>query len=340
MTKETFDRKETFEEEVSAFLQEWESAEPEVEVHTSGSTGTPKRMRVEKRRMQASAQATCQFLGLERGDTALLCMSVQYIAGKMMVVRAREWGLRLTLTPPSGHPFKGLEDSRFDFVAMTPMQVYNTLQVPAEREALRRVRHLLIGGGAIDAALAQALTDFPHAVWSSYGMTETLSHIALRRLNGPMATEWYTPMPGVRVAQNADGALVIDAPSVCAEVLHTHDLAEMNAQGQFRILGRTDNIINSGGIKIQIEEVESRLRPHLSVPYQITSVPDAKFGEAVILLTTAVRPEALLTVCQRHLPPYWVPKQAVHVDALPLTGTGKPDRATAKILAKAACNPK
>jgi O-succinylbenzoic acid--CoA ligase len=329
-----------FEQEVSAFLQEWQSEAPEVEVHTSGSTGVPKRMRVEKQRMRASAQATCDFLGLQRGDTALLCMSVQYIAGKMMVVRALERGLQLTLTPPSGHPFRGLEHRDFHFVAMTPMQVYNTLQVPDEAQALSRVRHLLIGGGAIDAPLAQELRPLPHAVWSSYGMTETLSHIALRRLNGPDATDWYTPLPGVSLQLGPDDTLIIQAPRVCAGILHTHDIAEMDAQGRFRILGRTDNIINSGGIKIQIEEVETLLRPHLPSEFQITSVPDAKFGEAVVLLTETADTDAIAAECRRVLPPYWVPKHVLHVDALPQTATGKPDRATAKKLARIRMNPK
>jgi O-succinylbenzoic acid--CoA ligase len=328
---------EEFEREVNQFLTEWDSSVPEVEVHTSGSTGVPKRMRVSKARMRASAQATCDYLGLRPHDTALLCMSVQYIAGKMMVVRALERDLQLTLTPPSGHPLKGLEDRTFHFVAMTPMQVYDTLQVPAEADALRRVRHLLIGGGAIDAPLAEALRTFPHAVWSSYGMTETLSHIALRRLNGTDASPWYTPLPGVRIQLADDDTLIIHAPRVCPEPLRTHDIAQLNPQGQFRILGRTDNVINSGGIKIQIEEVEAQLRPVLTSPFQITSVPHPKFGEAVTLLTTSVHPEEELAICQRHLSPYWVPKRAVHTDALPLTGTGKPDRATAKALAQAAC---
>jgi O-succinylbenzoic acid--CoA ligase len=322
-----------FTEEVALFLQEWESPEPEVEVHTSGSTGVPKAMRVAKSRMRASARATCRFLGLKRGDSALLCMSVRYIAGKMMVVRARECGLILTLTPPSSHPLKGFEERQFDFVAMTPMQVYDTLQVPAEAEALRRVRHLLIGGGAIDARLAEALREFPHAVWSSYGMTETLSHIALRRLSGPEATEWYTPLSGVDVRLADDGALCITAPQVCPTPLHTHDLATLNARGEFRILGRTDNVINSGGIKIQMEEVEARLLSVLPDAFQVTRVADAKFGEAVALLTLNPSPSAVLTLCQRHLPPYWVPKHVWSVDALPLTGTGKPDRATAQALA-------
>ena len=166
---------------MNSFLEEWNNGLPYVEVKTSGSTGVPKRMRVEKCRMMNSARVTCDFLGLKAGDNALLCMSTDYIAGKMMVVRAIERGLQLITVEPSGHPLagqKGLAPS-IDFAAMVPLQVYNSLQVPEERERLRNIRHLIIGGGAIDEGLQAALKDFPNAVWSTYGMTETLSHIAL-----------------------------------------------------------------------------------------------------------------------------------------------------------------
>ena len=195
------------------FLEEWRDESPYVSVQTSGSTGAPKQMLVEKRRMLASARRTCDFLGLQPGDTALLCMSLDYIAGKMMVVRALERHLKLICVEPSGHPMK--QKDGYTFAAMVPMQVYNSLQVAEERERLREIKHLIIGGGAVDEALAQELKDFPNGVWSTYGMTETLSHIALRRLNGDEASEWYTPFPSVEVSLSEDGCLVIDAPEVC-----------------------------------------------------------------------------------------------------------------------------
>lgn len=145
--------------------------------------------------MLNSARITCDFLGLKAGDTALLCMPLDYIAGKMVVVRSIERRLHLLSVPPSGHPLSDSSlsrlpdpDGEITFAAMVPLQVYNSLQVAGERERLRRIRHLIIGGGAVDDRLAAALHDFPHAVWSTYGMTETLSHIALRRLNGPVPT--------------------------------------------------------------------------------------------------------------------------------------------------------
>ena len=324
------------------FLAEWHNDSPTLLVHTSGSTGVPKSMLVEKRRMEASARITCDFLGLKPGDTALLCLSTDYIAGKMMVVRALTCGLQLVSVEPSGHPlascfFPLASSMPLSLAAMVPLQVYNSLQVPDERERLMQIGHLIIGGGAIDPELEQALADFPNHVWSTYGMTETLSHIALRRLNGPERSDWYTPFAGVGISLNAEGCLVIDAPAVCAEPLTTNDMAVIE-DGRFRILGRKDNVICSGGLKIHIEEVERLLRAHVREPYLITKVPDERLGEAVVLLTTAAAPVVLADLqatCRRVLPTYWVPRHLMTVAQLPFTATGKPARAEAERLAQA-----
>lgn len=336
---------------VNDFLQEWNSPSETLLVHTSGSTGKPKPMWVEKQRMLNSAHITCDFLGLRPGDSALLCMSLDYIAGKMMVVRSIERKLRLFSVKPSGHPLSDeslakMVEMDFDFVAMVPMQVYNTLQVPQERERLRRIKHLIIGGGAIDDALAEELRSLPGAVWSTYGMTETLSHIALRRLNGEEASEWYQPFDSVGVSLNSDGCLVIDAPLVCSEPLVTNDIAEIKQQETsshssdassslktssphvlFRIKGRKDNVICSGGIKIQIEEVENLLRQHLDAPFLLAKKKDEKFGEIAVLVTESGDLEGVEAICRQVLPKYWVPRQYLHFDQLPMTETGKPKRA-------------
>ena len=288
-------------------------------------------MMVEKRRMMNSARITCDFLGLKPGDTALLCMSLDYIAGKMMVVRSIERNLKLITVEPSGHPLA--EDSKYDLVAMVPMQVYNSLQVPEEKERLMQIKHLIIGGGAIDESMEEELRDFPNAIWSTYGMTETLSHIALRRLNGKEASEWYEPFPSVKVRLNEEGCLVIDAPEVCEETLVTNDIAEIEASGRrFRILGRKDNVICSGGIKIRTEEVERTLKPYLDAPYMISKRPDPKFGEIVVLLTEGDISDAR-EACERILPKYQQPKDYLRVDRIPLTETGKPARKEAEKLA-------
>ena len=322
-----------FLQDLEAFLQEWQNDEPTVWVHTSGSTGTPKPLQVEKERMRASARLTCSFLGLKEGDSALLCMPLQYIAGKMVVVRSLVAGLRLLPVAPCGHPLKDLTEIP-TFAAMIPMQVYNTLQVPEERAKLMEIKHLIIGGGAIDDALGRELKAFPNHVWSTYGMTETLSHIALRRLNGAEASDWYTPFENVRIRLSEENTLIIHAPCVCAEELTTNDIAEINDEGKFRILGRKDNTINSGGVKIQIEQVEAALKEYLDIPFQITARKDAKFGEIVVLLYNKVKEEAdIRRICEEKLPAYWVPKIYLPVEELPLTGTGKPDRATARRIA-------
>ena len=282
--------------------------------------------------MEASAHITCRFLGLHEGETALLCLPLDYIAGKMMVVRAQTCHLHLISITPDGHPMA--TDCRpVDFAAMVPLQVWNSLQDPLQASRIRAIRHLIIGGGAVDASLAAALADFPNAVWSTYGMTETLSHIALRRLNGPERSDWYSPLEGVSVSVNADGCLVINAPAVHEEPLVTNDLAEIDGN-RFRILGRKDNVICSGGIKIQIEEVEALLRPHLSMPFMITKIPDARLGQQMVLLTENADRGKTETVCRQVLPRYWQPRQIIYTEKLPLTETGKPARAAAEKLAE------
>ena len=328
------------------FLSEWNNGSDRVLVHTSGSTGKPKPMRVEKKRMLNSARITCDFLGLNPGDSALLCMSLDYIAGKMVVVRSIERHLHLISVSPSGHPLKDV-DEEITFAAMVPMQVYNTLQVPEERERLSRIRHLIIGGGAIDAALEQELQSLPGdiAIWSTYGMTETLSHIALRRINGDEASEWYQPFDSVHISQTEEGCLVIDAPQVCAETLVTNDIVEIEPyiynkveKLRFRIKGRKDNVICSGGIKIQIEEVETLLKPHLEKPFMLAKKKDGKFGEIAVLLTEDEDIKKVEATVRRLLSDesekssdhkkykYWIPKEFRYVEHLPLTETGKPKR--------------
>ena len=270
-------------DDLQAFLAGWHSASPFWEVQTSGSTGTPKRLTVRKEQMVNSARLTCEYLGLREGDKALLCMPLRYIAGQMMVVRSLVAGLELVVREPSGHPMADV-DGPVRFAAMVPMQVYNTLQVEQERERLCQTDILIIGGGAIDRELELQIQALPIRAYSTYGMTETLSHIALRRLNGPDASPYYTPFPSVALSLSDEGTLVIEAPLVADGKLVTNDVAELLPDGRFRILGRKDNIINSGGIKIQAEEVEEALRPLIGTGFAITSVADAKFGEAVVLL--------------------------------------------------------
>lgn len=329
---------ESFEASLADFLAEWFNPLPVLKVQTSGSTGTPKELWVEKERMRNSARLTVAFLGLQAGDSALICMPLKYIGGKMVIVRALIAGLNLIPVTPSGHPMATLETAPV-FAAMTPMQVFNSIQIATEKERLEQIQHLIIGGGAIDNELAQVLKKFPKAVWSTYGMTETLSHIALRRLSGPEASEWYTPFSQVSLSLSAEDTLIIQAPTVNPETLVTNDLVTFNSEGQFRIIGRKDNVINTGGVKVQIEQVETLLKPRLTFDIQITGVPDPKFGERIVLLAETGenlndRQRNLLEEAFNSLPPYWRPKETIPVPSLPKTGSGKPDRATARRIAR------
>ena len=318
---------------LSEFLDEWNNAQECVLVHTSGSTGKPKPMMVEKKRMLASARITCDFLGLKEGDSALLCMPLDYIAGKMVVVRSIERHLKLIDVKPSGHPLRDI-DVIPTFAAMVPMQVFNSMQDANELQILKAIKHLIIGGGAIDADMARELRSFPNSVWSTYGMTETLSHIALRRLSGNEADDYYTPFDSVNISIADDGCLVIDAPEVCAHVLKTNDIVELHDDGRrFRIIGRKDNVIDSGGIKLHIEDIEAKLKPHMPCPFIITKKPDSKFGEIVVMLVCSDDITSIRDICSKQLTLYECPKGIYTVSEIPTTGTGKPSRVEAERIA-------
>ncbi len=320
-------------DDVELFRSEWSDENTQrMLVHTSGSTGEPKPFWAEKVKMANSARLTCDFLGLHSGDTALLCMPMKYIAGKMVVVRSIIRNMRLVCIEPCGHPFAAV-DEHINFAALTPMQVFNTLQVPSERQKLSETDNVIIGGGAVNAEMSEILRTFPNNIYSTYGMTETLSHIAMRRISGSEASEWYTPLPQVNVSLSQQGTLCIDAPLVANEQLITNDIAELNSARQFRIIGRTDNTINTGGIKVQIEEVERLLRPHFTEQFAITSAPDEKFGEIIVMVTPRLDDAMTMQKCAEVLPHIWIPKKIKHSE-IPLTGTGKPDRAALKRIAQ------
>lgn len=313
------------------FLAEWFDDTPSMLIHTSGSTGVPKLIELEKDRMIQSACLTCSHLGLRPGDSVLLCMPLQFIGAKMIVVRALVASLDLHCVEPSTHPLRDF-DTALVFAAMTPQQAWGCLERPEEEARLRKVRHLLLGGMAVSVELQTRLADFPHAVWSSYGMTETLSHIALCKINGEDAADCFTPFIGVELSISDIGTLVIHAPVLCKDTLITTDIAEILPDGCFRILGRADTMINSGGVKIQIEAVEEALAQYFSQPFQITALPDANLGKQLVLL---VEDECLAwdSKCS-HLPKYWKPRQILIVPKLPFTDSGKPDRCQARKLAE------
>jgi O-succinylbenzoic acid--CoA ligase len=239
---------------------------------------------------------------------------------------------------PSNRPLEDLVRERpdietIDLAAMVPSQVYCSIGHPL----LPRIRHLIVGGGAIPQALEERLRPLPTAVWSSYGMTETLSHIALRRVSGSEASPWFTPMPGVTLSVDENQCLVIDAPHLCPERLVTRDVVEIEQGSQrFKVLGRIDNVINTGGIKLHIEQVERQLAGHIARPFLITKRPDAQFGEMVVMLLQGSDEDipAARAASEEFLDKYARPKRIIVVPELPMTPNAKPDRRQAETLAQ------
>ncbi len=330
--------------ELADFLDEWDSPSPTMGLQTSGSTGEPTLMQARKGAMRASARMSCQAFGLREGDTALLCLPLRYIAGKMMVLRALEARLQLAVVEPCADPLAALEQEEpgsapIDFAPLVPMQAARCLAAPGGRARLARVRTLLLGGSFIPPGLEEELQNFPTCrAYASYGMTETLSHIALRRLNGAERSSAYTPLPGVEVSLTAEGSLCITARHLGISHLETNDLAEIirHAGGTtaFRILGRRDAVINSGGVKIQAEELERHLHDATGLELIAVPFPHAELGTCVALLWegTAADAPRLQAACAP-LPRYHRPRLLHRVDTLPRTATGKPARAACRELA-------
>lgn len=271
--------------DLGIFILDWHSTENQIVVHTSGSTGIPKPIRHSKQSMVASAMATGEFLGLKEGNTALLCLSAKTIAGMMMVVRAMVLKLNLIIVPPDGHPLRDLPGNIIpDFTAMVPAQVYNSINEAADLKVLKQIPKLIIGGGEINPALEEQLIALPNAIYATYGMTETITHVALRNVNGANRSDFFRALPGVKLETDERGCLVITAPRIRTEPIVTNDLVELQSNNTFRWLGRYDNIINRGGQKIIPEEVERKISSFITTRFFIHPYPDEKLGEVPVLI--------------------------------------------------------
>ena len=323
---------------VADFIAKFQDLDAHIEVQTSGSTGTPKRMLVEKSRMLASARRTNDVLGLKPQDVALVCLPVDYIAGKMMVVRALERNMRMEVVTPSSNPLKDFDESRLGaqtLLAITPHQLAEILADEHALQVIKRVSHIIIGGGALPERVEQMAKSLPGSVYATYGMTETLSHIALRRINGAHPETHFSPLEGVTLSQDAEGCLIISDSLTTDAPLVTNDLAELLPDGRFRILGRRDNVVCSGGVKLQIEELESKLSEVISAPFQLTYVSDERLGQALTMLYTGdLTKEELLQLCTTRVGRYEVPKHFLRASELPTTETGKPARSMAHQMAE------
>lgn len=299
------------EKAIGDFLLDWFDDNPYINLQTSGTTGAPKIIRKSKQALVNSALATGDFFELKPGDSALCCLSVQFIAGKMMLVRSLILGLAVDFVSPNSYPLAAI-GKEYDFVAMVPLQVQNSL------DELYKVKKLIIGGAKMNDSLAKKLINIKTQVYETYGMTETITHIAAKKI-GEQA---FSILPNVSISQNENDCLVIDAPQVSEERLFTNDLVQIINDNQFVLLGRIDNVVNSGGVKLIPEKIEEKLADAIAARFFVGGIPDADLGEKLVLLVEGEKQEldqSIFAVLDK----YEKPKAVFFVPEFDTTESGK-----------------
>lgn len=314
--------------EVFNFLNEWFNENEFLIVKTSGSTGKPKEIKLEKEQMMNSAKATGTFFNLFEDTTALLCMSAEYIAGKMMIIRSLVLGWDLTIVKPSSSPLKNIETT-FDFCAMIPLQVQSSLR------DLKKVKKLIIGGGAISSELNSQLQDINTECFATYGMTETITHIAVKKLNNvenvivsKTKQPFYKVLPNIKISTDKRNCLVISAFNVSDKEIITNDVVKLISNDEFEWLGRYDNIINSGGVKLIPEQIEAKLSQIIQKRFFVIGKPDESLGEKLVLIVESVKNDEILNDVKKlkSLSKYETPKEIMFIKDFIETETKKIDR--------------
>lgn len=314
---------------IAKFIVKWFNDKSYVKVKTSGSTGTPKTIKLLKAQMVQSAFATGVYFKMGADNTALLCLSAKYIAGKMMLVRALTMGWDLHVVAPEKDAITQY-DNEYDFAAMVPYQVYHTLN------ELDKIKRLIIGGGIIAPDLEAKLQSKCTEVFATYGMTETITHVAVRRVNGAGKTNVYSALPNVNFSQDTRDCLVVHAPNLANSEIITNDIVTLHSPTSFEWLGRYDNVINSGGVKMFPEKIEQQLRDVIKVPFIISSLKDDALGEQLILVLELEDPKlaANYRLVISKLEAYQRPKKIYTLSKFPITETGKIKRTDIKRLVK------
>ncbi len=316
---------EPYQKVIGDFLLDWLDNRETIAVNTSGSTGKPKKIALYKQHMVNSAIATGDFFGITVGNSALSCLPADYIAGKMMLVRAMILGLEIDLVKPSSTPVEKIS-KEYDFVAMTPMQVQNSLPV------LDCIKTLIVGGAPMSGALEARLSKTGCKVYETYGMTETVTHIAARKVSHPQSgrERCFTLVPGVEITVDDRGCLVINAPGVSDVAITTNDLVELVSEKEFRWLGRYDNLVNSGGVKLVPERIEEKIREVISGRFYVGGIPDDKLGEKLVLFIEEKTNPGLTTeeirakiTGLKSLDKYERPKEVRLIKNFKETGSGK-----------------
>lgn len=317
-----------WEKEWLEFLAEWYDKGDSIVVNTSGSTGVPKTISLKKKFVADSAKRTIKYFDLKRKDAVLHCLPSRFIAGKLMIVRALIGNLDLYLADPATD-FDFLKHKHFKFAAMVPNQVQKVLDLGFNTVG-KNPEILLVGGSAVPQSIEEPLKLFKTACYSSYSMTETATHIALRSINGKQADGYYHCLDNIHVELSDEKCLQIFMPGLDEMYLQTTDLAELKDEKAFKILGRSDHVIVSGGLKFLPEHLERKLEKHIAVPFVISSEPHDVLGQQLVLIVEAVEsPQMLaqlLLVCRERLDKYEIPKKILFVEKIPLTPNGKIDR--------------
>ena len=291
------------------------------EIQSSGTTGVPQIQRFTKEQLAHSALASIQALQLTADTHALLCLPLNSVGGLMLLARSIVGSFALTIEKPSSRPLQH-HLSAFDFVAMVPTQLQQSLE--HDLTQLKRCGQILVGGGALSAAHVAACQDAGLLVWQSYGMTETLSHVALRQVS-PIEEPAFKALPGIQFSCKND-CLTIHYPQLQKEPIVTKDIVELHDPTHFTWLGRTDNAINSGGIKIIPEILEGQLEKYLDCAFFITAVPDQKWGQVVAIVIEAAQQPTLPDFRTLPLKPAEIPKKYALVNSFLRTNTQKIQR--------------
>ncbi len=300
-----------FQKALGDFLIDWFDDKTYIEMNTSGTTGAPKLIRVEKEAMVSSALSTGDFFDLNPGNKVLHCLPVDYVAGKMMFVRSFILGLDMDFVEPNSNPLE-YNDVKYDFAAMVPLQAKNSLA------KLTNIKKIIIGGVKIHKSLEQELVKLPNEIYETYGMTETITHIAAKRV-GERA---FTVLPNVTVSSNENNCLVVHAKKINPEPIVTNDIVEIVSDTQFVWLGRFDNVINSGGIKLIPEKIEEKLSTHIPRRYFVYGQADDVLGEKVVLYVEG-EPIAIDEEVFSVLDKYEKPKNIIFIPKFTVTATGK-----------------
>lgn len=317
---------------VFKFAKGWISGQQYFEFNTSGSTGAPKTIIHSRAAIVASIESTAAALTLKAGDTALLCLNVEMTGGRMMLYRALYLGLKLTVVSPSGNPFSYTTD-RFDFLSFVPLQIQQILEQKEYVERLNQAKAIILGGTYVSDTIISSLQAIVAPVYSTYGMTETISHIALQRLNGAERENAYQTFPGIELSLDERGCLCIKGKVTYDEMITTNDLAILHDANHFSIEGRADQMINSGGIKINPFTLEASIEELLKTKgineYFIAGLPHYSLGQMLVLfiLSDTEDNDSLLEELKTSITTsYHVPKKIIPMPSFIYNASGKTDR--------------